>query len=256
MPLIKLLVGRAPDEPLTTALPRLNAAWLATQPALGLCEFRSDLDELRMTIAKVLRHRQLFLRQLGDLLSKLLEERVPEDHTQFVQCARRPARRLELRIQRLFDDAFCLGLGEGRIQVRQLLHDDVLVILNGRERVALFDERLQRRFTLCETAPLLLETILQPVHGVAGVGRARRLRFLDVRPCQHVDGVHRQRRVSRLERHREQPAALSRFDAQTSEKRVNQPRCRDPVLRDVRRRVPTHVERFPQAAFDDRLSHE
>ena len=49
-----------------------------TQPAFGLLEFRPHLDQFWVAIAQLLGHRQLFLRQLGDLLAQLLEQWVAE----------------------------------------------------------------------------------------------------------------------------------------------------------------------------------
>ena len=72
------------------------------------------------------------------------------------------AERLQLAVQRLLLEALGLRLRHRRVQVRELLHDDVLAVLE-RDRVVLLAILLQRRFGRFDLLALLAEPLAEPV---------------------------------------------------------------------------------------------
>src|SRR5207344_1572870 len=80
--------------------------------------------------------------------------------------------RLQLVVQRLFADAVGLGAGDRGAEVRELLDDDVLAVLQ-RDRVLMLDVSLQGRLARLQLVSGLGEARVEPVEGFARRGKLR-----------------------------------------------------------------------------------
>ena len=97
-------------------------------------------------------------------------------------------------VQRLLLKAFGLRLRDRRVQIRELLHDDVLMVLQ-RDRVVLLAIPLQGRFGGFDLASLFAEPVAEPVAGLLGGHELVLEILLDVVLRDRIDHAHRQLRI-------------------------------------------------------------
>ena len=100
--------------------------------------------------------------QVGDCRLLLLDERVRQDRRNRVERGAIVLHGLDLVVRRLLLDPLGLRARHGRVQVGQLLHDDVLPLFE-RHGVGLLAVALQRLLAHFHLLPLLRQTLAEPV---------------------------------------------------------------------------------------------
>ena len=112
------------------------------QLALGELDRVRDLQHVRVARPELLGELCLLTLQLGDLPLLLLDERVREDGRERVEGVAIVLQPAKLVVRRFLLDAFGLRPRHRRVQIRQLLDDDVLLVFE-RDGVGLLAVALQ-----------------------------------------------------------------------------------------------------------------
>ncbi len=173
------------------------------------------MHHLGVPLAVLLRQLRLLTLQIGELALQLLDVLVTQHGGQCVdrRCA---LHRLQLVVERLLLDPHGLGLGDGPVQIREPLHDDVLAVLD-RDRVVRLLVALERRLALLDLAPLLGQPLAQPVGGVLRGGEPGFEVLLDVGLREPVGHVGRELRLRRRDPQLDDPAVAHGHDVQRPE---------------------------------------
>ena len=153
-----------------------------------------QLDHVRVLLAEPSRCLLGLLLERRQLALQLLDERVGQDLRRRVEPGPIRRRRLELPVHRLLGQPLGFRARDRRVQIRELLHGDVVAV-HERDGLVLLPVALQPGFGGFDFLALLGEPRAEPVVRLLRRHEPVLEVLLDVVPGQRVDDARRQRRI-------------------------------------------------------------
>ena len=132
---------------------------------LGQLDGGAQPDDLRMPAAPPLRELGILSLQSRHVGLQLLDIAVGLNRREGIERGLVGLDRSQLMVERFHRDRVQRGVGEGSIQIPELLHHDVLALIE-RDGIVVRAILLERRFARFDLRPLLRQALHQPLRGI------------------------------------------------------------------------------------------